>query len=57
MDWNSADDGDDAFFEWALAHFRQNAVIFSEPPADSVLGEVDATGGASARRQRLNRLN
>jgi hypothetical protein len=57
MDWNSADDGDDAFFEWALAHFRENAVIFSGPPADNVPGEVDATEGASARRKSLNQLN
>jgi hypothetical protein len=46
------DDGDDAFFEWALAHFRQNPVVFSDLPADSLPDE-----DAAARRKRLDRLN
>jgi hypothetical protein len=52
MDWT--DDGDDTFFEWALAHFRQNAVVFSDLPGDSVAddGEDPAT-----RRKRLDRLH
>jgi hypothetical protein len=57
MDWNSADDSDDGLFAWALAHFRQNAVIFSGPPADRLPGGVDATENVDTRRQRLNQLN
>jgi hypothetical protein len=48
------DDGDDGFFEWALAHFRQNPVIFSDLPADSV---PDDGEDAVTRRKRLDRLN
>ncbi len=52
MDWT--DDGDEAFFEWALAHFRHNPVIFADLPANSVPDEGEDTAG---RRKRLNRLN
>jgi hypothetical protein len=51
MDW--IDDGDDGFFEWALAHFRQNRVVFSDLPADWISDDEDA----AARRARLDRLN
>lgn len=47
------DDGD-GFFEWALAHFRENAVVFSDLPADS---EADSAEDADSRRQRLDRRN
>jgi hypothetical protein len=57
MDWNPADDSDEGVFAWALAHFRQNAVIFSRPPADRLSGWVDATDDVDTRRQRLNQLN
>jgi hypothetical protein len=59
MDSNSTNESDEAFFEWALAHFRQNAVNFSGPPADCLPWDIDAAGGGgvSARRKRLDRLN
>jgi hypothetical protein len=47
-------DADDGFFEWALAHFQQNPVAFSDLPADSVPDDFENT---VMRRRRLARLN
>jgi hypothetical protein len=45
---------DDRFFDWALAHFRQNPLVFPDLPANSV---PDNDEDAEARRKRLDRLN
>jgi hypothetical protein len=54
MDWKSTDDGDEAFFEWALAYFREHPVIFSILPAS---GTPDDAEDAATRRKRLDRMN
>jgi hypothetical protein len=48
------DELDEPLYEWALAHFQQNLVDFSDPPGDILL---DSSERADTFRTRVNWMN